>query len=208
MKKFYPLFPLSILGWIIPFAVCMALIVLIALFGETTSIGMAIGIISPLAIAAICACAFFFQISSRVDVISKVVEFRDFGQGKHHWPIAFRIEPGAEGAHGLIKELIEDNVLLHIDHKFSRCSWQVRNDCWMPIVFVTYQKPGTIKVELGKVTKRARGLQTGHWCQVEWGKGKERELTIHELAHVALTESYPRMTTDEQHKVIESALGV
>jgi hypothetical protein len=169
---------------------------------------MAIGIISPLVIAAICSIAFFFQVSSRVDVIKRVVEFRDFGSGGKHWPVAFRIEPGAEDAKTLIKEMIEDNIVLHIDYKFEKNSWPIDENCWLPITFVTYQKPGTILVEMGKVTKRARGLQTGNWCRIEWGKGKEYELTLHELTHVALSKTYPRMTTEEQHDLIRRILGV
>jgi hypothetical protein len=217
LRKFYPVWRWSFLGWVIPGLIMLALAIAVAYFKDVNdAVGVVIAFVAILAIFAMCFIGLFIQISSRVYMIRKVVVFKNYGSEAVPRPIAYRVDAGKEsvtkvaGAEVFLRRLDKiyaGNIARAIESALRANEAPVHETAWLPITFVTFKPKGTVFWQARGLRRRCRGIQKGHECEIEWEDNPERALSLlhHELAHVVLSDTYPAWTPDEQHRAMKKA---
>ena len=210
LKHFYPLYTWGMLGWLLPSLVALTLLILTLVFvGDNPGIGTTIGVVSAMGVWTICVMALYLQIDSRYRVLDKVVGFKDYFGYSRSRPVAFRSELPSPNPDfdAFMQEVLGDETLIpNLEDAYKKRGILVGADAWLPVTFVTFKLPGTVTWTENGVYKRARGVQIGHWCEVEWlGAARTKSLLMHELSHVLLSECHPYLDESKQHEMIFKA---
>jgi len=206
LKDVYPIWKWSFLGWVIPALLTFGVLVAIIACGSGTSASIVVGISTCVAIIVLCAMGLVLQIDARLEIILGVWFFNK--------PIAYRIDPAIKPPKDYIiarfVQSIDKNITTEIYEKLHAAGLSVSPKAWDPVTFVTYKSEGQVKAIINGIERRARGLQKGHWCQIEWRGNREEALALtkHELAHVILRFSYPYSSVEAQHRLMKEYLNV
>ena len=81
--------------------------------------------------------------------------------------------------------------------------------CFQPATLVEF-KPGKTVKRSNNTQEVVKGLQRGHYCQIDASHDPITILKLvkHELGHVVLTSANPRLSTTTQHNLIAQNIGV
>lgn len=224
-NKYYPIWKWSFLGWILPGALCLVLAIQIIWEApENPAIATILALVSTTGIAAICFIGFGIQMLSRMKISRYVVAFCNYGNKHKPKPVAFRVHPNIKPkrkgsslecprcrAEVFVRGLTEPGYLIpDMEQAYRKDGWSVSGDSWLPITFVTLKKPGTVFATFQGAKRRCRGVQKGHWCEVEYDGGLEYPLALikHELSHVVLSKTFPMWSVGKQHRVMKDVLNI
>lgn len=225
LNKYYSVWKWSFLGWILPGVLCLGLAILIIPEApKNPAVATVLALMSTLGIAAICFIGFGIQILSRMRVAKYIVAFCNYGNKKKPKPVAFRVHPNIKPnrrssslecprcrAEVFVGGLTEPGYLIpDIEQAYRKEGVSVSGDSWLPITFVTLKKPGTAFATFQGAKRRCRGIQRGHWCEVEYDGGLEYPIALikHELSHVILSKTFPMWSVGKQHRVMKKLLNV
>lgn len=204
LDNYYPSITKGMSLWFIPVILVLGIAVLALFLGVEESIpphAIAIAVVSSLALIGVAAGGFIYQYKSRAAVRRKVIMVnRDF---------AIRTEAGfTPKILSWAKEFVHSDPMNKIIIAFDLHLVGGFTPGKVPYAFLTLKYPGTVIWEWEGMKKRARGVQKGCWCEVEWYNEhpeKVTKLALHELAHVVLTFSDPLSSEGEQHVLINNA---
>jgi hypothetical protein len=223
LKKLYPIWKWSLLGWIIPLVITLVIVVLVMVYAKDNPfIGIAITGAAVGVIGSICIFGLVTQVVVRASVRGSVVSVMDYQDTLVAYRMVgippdyeFSLYPLRQHVQGVIDDLISDSGLLtSIRDKLSSVDVHYRSAGFPELVFVTFKKAGAVAYTDKRtgILRRARGLQRGRWCEIEAEhKGdivfKEVLISLvkHELAHVLIQRMQPGLSPDGHHGLIRRA---
>jgi len=197
LDRNYPAYTRSMMLWLLPVVLLLGIAVLVLVLGveePVSAAGIIIAIVSGLVLAAISIGGFLYQYRARRRVRDKVIF-----AGKY---FAVRSDVGfVPTVLQWGQWFVELDPLLMITNTIVGKAKVGK----VPYSFLTLRPPGQVKWKWGKFEGRARGLQKGIWCNIEWHPDIKisNSLALHELAHVILTFNNPGMSVREQHEIMK-----
>jgi hypothetical protein len=225
LGEYYSVWKWSFLGWALPGVVCVVLAVAI-LTGVSNNpvLGTVLGLVASVGIATICFVGFGVQVAARAAVVRHVVFFCNYGTEDKPKPIAFRIDPKIKPdwygssykdpyiqAHNFLRGIASFSRFVYdIETAYKDEYFGTDSNALVPITFITLKSPGTLFATFMGTKRRCRGVQVGHWCEVEWDGDAETTMSLikHELSHVLLSTTFPMYSVGKQHRIMRDVLGV
>ena len=208
----YPIWKPSMIIWLVAGCISLTVAVLILANTHQNSIeGTLVALASCLGLFSLSFFGFIAQVIARVRFRKNIIGCRNF---VHMKPTSAPIVFAAEGVHdpnlqSFVDGLLKSLLIITIERSFyyMRNPITISADAWQPLTCVVFKPRGKVLRVFRGVVQRCRGLQSGNTCEIEWEGNAERALSLvrHELAHVALSATYPYTSEADQHRLMSKA---